>query len=1090
MASPDLLSTLESAAAQLQVAGASAAAVRQAEQVFLEFRKTERPYEICRQILEHSTTPYVQYEAVVTMKNGVLREFSVLEHAQLNDLRDYLLTFLSRHHELARYLRVLILSTIAVIFKLHWTNETLEISARALFFHQFNALISHDDQSVRLVGLQLMSTLLTEIACSSRASDIGLPFDFHSSTKKAFEQTDLLECFSIVLNLLSAQVDQPNPSLHTLAHCIEIAEQILQWQFSSNRPNMRLLGTYEEGTVTIFRPPASWQAVITPNLVNLFASLYDLTRSDENLCSQVSQCLLSLSSATGSELKDETIHPFTAALAQACANILFKQFIDRTSPMASNRDLLCFCSIIHNTIKVYGTQVVAQTDDLSVVLLNIISQLTTFVLQSIPLTVHDTEDTNIFSEMFAVLLEVWGALCTLSEGQGVWREHCHNLIANYIQCRLLRAQQDAKDDTDVREEEGKDYETNNSELSGVALIARYNLDTTLPFLVSLFSSRIEALQSCLTTQNTEGVVALYEELHWLLLVSGAVLTDSTPSHEHALIPHRVMKASFDAHNSGSVDSVVELVNTVLSFAQLETDWMASPLAALLGPQVSATLLWFLARWVRAYLLFSEMHYEEISMNLVDAFGLDTERGVALVECLLHKCAASLALWQSEPDVVDEIINLLLAFAESSVQSRVIAQSATLWKTFEEMNNAHSQLYMLNSDAQRELYRAACRIASGAPTMMETQRVLEQVLRGPLERMTRIAAYDHAKLTDQTVIFEVSVLFQIFRGMARAMDAINCKVIFPFFQNFFATAVALVNVYTEYPQAGLLILEFFSDLAEYAMTILDDASLVVFLQACESVIIAYASVHLAKCRQKQKLDDEHIDHAYLFLRLLTHIASQQFIKFQDSTEDTNQALTSLLIGGFQAVLPIMSAEMFQFPKLALEYYEVLHTITELYTAHVYQSSGEVVEALIFSIDFGLNTPALGPKITRLTLNSLYHLASHHANMVQEAAGLPDMAPVLQHFLSTLFNVLILETFDMDHLTLASNVLLALLCSQLEHFHALAGELVGRQGTAAQQVADCFAILPLNNLALDRKAKTKFEASLSEFLLKIRALIHKK
>ncbi len=56
------------------------------------------------------------------------------------------------------------------------------------------------------------------------------------------------------------------------------------------------------------------------------------------------------------------------------------------------------------------------------------------------------------------------------------------------------------------------------------------------------------------------------------------------------------------------------------------------------------------------------------MNLVEAFGLDSERGVSLVEFLVSTCATSINVWAAESDVMDAVVNLLLCLAESGVRS--------------------------------------------------------------------------------------------------------------------------------------------------------------------------------------------------------------------------------------------------------------------------------------------------------------------------------------------------------------------------------------------------------------------------------------
>lgn len=68
----------------------------QAESVFMEFRSTKNPYELCREILEKSNSDYVLFEAAGLLKVALVREWNLLSKSDISSLREYLLNYLLR----------------------------------------------------------------------------------------------------------------------------------------------------------------------------------------------------------------------------------------------------------------------------------------------------------------------------------------------------------------------------------------------------------------------------------------------------------------------------------------------------------------------------------------------------------------------------------------------------------------------------------------------------------------------------------------------------------------------------------------------------------------------------------------------------------------------------------------------------------------------------------------------------------------------------------------------------------------------------------------------------------------------------------
>lgn len=88
-----------------------------AEEIFLSFRKTQSPYQLCQQILETNTNDYILFETVGLIKIALLREWTALSKQDVSSLRQYLYHYVINRPYLARYVKAHILEVIAVVVK-------------------------------------------------------------------------------------------------------------------------------------------------------------------------------------------------------------------------------------------------------------------------------------------------------------------------------------------------------------------------------------------------------------------------------------------------------------------------------------------------------------------------------------------------------------------------------------------------------------------------------------------------------------------------------------------------------------------------------------------------------------------------------------------------------------------------------------------------------------------------------------------------------------------------------------------------------------------------------------------------------------
>ncbi|XKL67378.1 hypothetical protein PGB90_002869 [Kerria lacca] len=207
----------------------------EAETIFMNFRRTKCPYQICKYIFENSSIDYVIFETSNTLKEAIIREWNYMEIEDINSIRNYLLQHILNNPNIAVFVREKILQVIAIMVK---RGSVTDLGAeRSKLLGQVEQLIMSGELRKQILGCCIICALMQEYASTIKSADVGLPWEIHLNAKKEFEITDLKKIFQLCVTSLNeiSRINGPfsDNALMLIKSLLQIAEGTLMWSFIS-----------------------------------------------------------------------------------------------------------------------------------------------------------------------------------------------------------------------------------------------------------------------------------------------------------------------------------------------------------------------------------------------------------------------------------------------------------------------------------------------------------------------------------------------------------------------------------------------------------------------------------------------------------------------------------------------------------------------------------------------------------------------------------------------------------------------------------------------------------------------------------------
>ena len=544
-----------------------------AETVFLNFRKTKHPYTMCKELLETSRNDYVLFEASGLIKDGLIREWSEIPVEEIQGMRSYLLQYVINNPTCSSFVRERIVQVIAIMVK----RQSVEDAGadRAIVIAEVQQLITSGNQQMQMIGCAIITAIMQEYATTVKSSDVGLAWEVHFKVKKQFESSDLQTIFKFsigALRELSNQIVLPLSveMEYLVRRLVIIAETVLSWTFINVNLPKKLISVFESDQSPSLRPGVAWKEILLePALVSFIFDLHWRIRSNSNIAHHTLSCLVQLASLNGQtltvkNLRLEYLSNYVRSLTQLVDNI------GRTGSVPG-KEALGISTIVRKLILFFPPNVLV---NIGVELLQkYLEQLVTLscgFLQTSQAPGRDEDEQQLFNEAFENSMEAWMSI--LHENQlfpsGYCKEAASAIFKTYIEVHMAPPEGSrgrATSEDEEEENEDLDRAKYKDTLSTVGALGRECLTYSLPALITLLESRITRLHGQIQRISSQGgtevdavLSDLFEDVHWILLIAGNVLSLDVDG-ETALIPPEVMHHSINQSAGVDISKSLEVL---------------------------------------------------------------------------------------------------------------------------------------------------------------------------------------------------------------------------------------------------------------------------------------------------------------------------------------------------------------------------------------------------------------------------------------------------------------------------------------------------------------------------------------------------
>lgn len=1119
-----------------------------AEAIFLSFRKSKSPYNICRQILETSQLPYVLFEAAETLKESLIREWTSLEETYTTSMRNYLSQYVTQR-DLPAFVLDRLLQVIAIMVKRGSVSDFgLE---RATILNEVENLILSADHPKKLIGCKIILNMMQEYASTVRSTDVGLPWEEHFKAKKRFEASDLKRIFQFSVRMLSEIVNSDPPydehMTNLLKHLLLIVEGVLTWAFTSPLLSKRLVGSYESmydwDHAPNLRLGESWRTIMLnpPHVVPLLFRVYWKVRETEQCAHHALANLVQLASLNGSIFQGSN-------LSQQYLEIYMENFLRLVSSVNIKSKESIGVSNIVRKIHLFHAPVL---EKLPLVMqesyLDEITRLTCSFTEGAAAEDGDTDDVH-YADALTNMLEGWASFLLANKSpermfltKNIIQQSALRVFSTYLQCHL--GPPDGKrrfqgDPAEVEDREDSDRIQYYEQLQTIGALGRQMCVESLPMLYKIIEERtgklrghLQAMQShTMTINDAASLDNIFEDLHWAILIAGHTLCMDSVG-ETPLIPSEIMRHSIMLHTSpmnktdlessiavlGSTcevpnlldvastsiercDHMVRILSDVMRLCVMETSAGAEVrLRHFLSPELGSTMMWFLNRICTSYLVPTEAYYSEISPIFLGVMGKDTTGAKFILNFILEKVQSNIMHFSSEPILLKDTVELFSDLTAMKDICKYMVESSAIWQLARIQANVAAG--SLPEKVRRGLYKAFTMAGNGLDKDGGSRLAyFNQIVLPPVQAFRQLVSQENFNriYQEEAIRGQVVDILEALCGVAKGSSINTAELLYTtYLSPILAEIPAFMTLYRNYQIIVQLCLSFFCQAAKYNFCYLRRQSSLQFYEYTANLVRVFAKCNENRLSAEALADEETgLQELELIMDLLTYIMSKDCLDLADDAFHTENILSppsvaaaDISLLGLEFVMPLMTVDLLKYPHLCTQYYKLLVLINDIFPEKVCGLSQTMLSQMLGSIELALTY--FGTDVVQAALDFIHGLVTYLYRAGPDIQGTACYIAA-QRFLPLLFRLTLEHQINTDMLEATSSAVYVLISCYRHSYDALVSEHIEshrvRDPAIANRLQEEFSKLT-NGIPFtcDRAGKIKFRGPFKQFVLNVQAFL---